>query len=644
MCGVLGMFDGEPIAPEAERGGRWRAAMTSLARRGPDGSGVWRAPSGLALLGHTRLAIIDPTPRAAQPMTTSDGAAAITFNGEIYNAPALRRELEASGRRFVTTSDTEVLLQGWATWGPAVLDRLRGMYAFAIWDDQSRRLFAAVDHVGMKPLAWKEEHGRVTLASDVDAMRALSGRAETLDSLAARQYLSLGCVPPPRTMWRGVRKLPAGHRLTWAPGEHVRVERYWSPPDRCENVDAPDDEAFAALFDDVVREHLLADVPVGAFLSGGLDSAAVTAAAVRCGAAPRCFTLSMEGEADESRDAAQIADVLGLAHDIAPAGASIDEDHEACRLAYDEPQAYSALLTMVRIARHAAPQVKCVLGGDGGDETFGGYLWQREAGPDAWWAWSADPALRRSADELARRVTSPEADDADRAVARRAFGARSFIHGYVSRVFPGFHPAEARALTPGWSEAFDEDAAASWAQSEDRPGLPQLRRIQRLDLTTFCPASILTKVDRGAMHYSLEVRAPLLDRRLIELGLSTPLVPGEDASDGSESRPMLRRYARDRFGAAWPNRSKQGFSLRVRSELNAWRALADRVNDTALVRDGVLRPDWRSFVPFGDMPRLRLVCQFAAWAEQRLGSGAVAPSRSVASAAAVTRPRTNASS
>jgi asparagine synthase (glutamine-hydrolysing) len=619
VCGIAAVLDADGVEPGFEDGPRWSACLDGLARRGPDGHGTWRSASGVALLGHTRLSIVDPSEAGAQPMVSGDGRYALTYNGELYNAPVLRRTLEAAGHRFRSACDTEVLLRGFVEWGERVLGRVHGMYAFALWDDRERALFAAVDHAGMKPLCWSLTNDRMCIGSDCDAVRALTGGDEPLDATGLRRLLTLSCSPPPGTVWRGIQKLPPGHALRWRPGSAARVSRHWSPPSSVdERAGGVRGERFDALFDDVMREHMIADVPVGAFLSGGIDSAAIAAGVVRAGERPLCFTLSMDGPADESADAGRVAAQLDLPHAVAEAGADVAGDLGAFASAFDEPQGYSALLTAVRLAGFAAESRKAVVAGDGGDEAFGGYLWQRERGTDAWQALPGRAELLRDGPMLAARVREPGADDDTRKAARLAFGARSFVHAYASRVFPGFHPAEALALTADFGGTFHDDDAVCWLCGEDRPELPHLRRVQRLDLTGFCAASILPKIDRAAMACGIEVRAPLLDRRLLEIGMSAPVRDGETLHDSSASRPELRRLVRARVGAFATTRAKQGFSLRVADEHRRWSAFVVEIDSGPLVHGGVLRRDWAAFVPVGDTPRLRLLVMLNRWARGRL--------------------------
>ncbi len=591
--------------------------MDRLTRRGPDGSGTWVSPSGHAALGHTRLAIVDPTPRGHQPMIGAHGQVAVSFNGEIYNAPELRSQLESRGHRFRSSCDTEVLVEGWIRWGRGLIERIRGMFSVVIWDDRTHELFAAVDHAGMKPLVYMQENGRVLIASDADAVRALNENREPLDPIALRHVLTLGCCPAPMTMWTGMHKLCSGHTLRWKPGSKLQTERYWSPPDESTGPGLDADQ-FAEMWERTVREHLRSDVPVGVFLSGGLDSACVTGAATRLGAHPACFTLAMDGPEDESADARRLADRLGLVCNTADHRWDLGVELDVYADAFDEPQSHSALLTQTRICGHASRSGKTLLGGDGGDEGFGGYLWQREQGEHAWQNLAQNRSLRSQSEPLSELIRSPDASDDARNIAGTVFGSHSFVHGYLSRVMAGFHPAESCALTHTLGGWYDEERAASWLTDQDRPELDHLRRVQRLDLLGFCANSILPKLDRASMHFGLEVRSPMLDRKLLEYGLGARVRPIEMEHSNETNRPDLRRYASAVLGETFTKRAKQGFSLRRRDEWEQWIAISKQVNRSKLVTGGYLRSDWMSFVPHRAVYKLRSICMLSAWGESRL--------------------------
>ncbi|MCC6322134.1 MAG: asparagine synthase (glutamine-hydrolyzing) [Phycisphaerales bacterium] len=648
MCGILAHIrsipprEGEPgVAPRA-----LQLAMSRLHRRGPDSRGVFESPDRRILLGHARLAIQDLTSAGAQPMTDNpaDPRTTVSFNGEIYNAPALRAELERSGVAFRSRADTEVLIHGFAHWGfGGLLERLRGMFAFVLVDrhePRSPRIYAAVDPAGMKPLLWSHlpaaHGGTLAIASDADALLALlsesPGFSRRINPAGLCHVLSVGYCPAPATVWRGLHKLRPGECLTWVPGDldPPSVKPYWHPPESVSPDDARtnDERRFETLFREVIDDHLLSDVPVGLFLSAGLDSGSIALALAQAQRTSdvTAWTLASPGidpAFDEAPIAAAFARGLMMRHraiDFAPTDLAPTLTDAAD--AFDEPQGFSALLTAVRIARGARDAgLRVVLAGDGGDETFAGYSWHSGA-PHAL---SLDPAHAvpaRSAFDTSP-LARPDCDASTRAAARLALAARSYTHRALCRAFPGFHPAESRALLAALEPEYDDDTFAGWLASEDRPRLPHPRRSQRLDVMGFCAGSILPKIDRAAMHVGLELRAPFLDRRVLDWALSRPTTA--DEAHPHRSKPMLRDFlARGVTAGLVPpavlNRPKQGFSLRLGADRPIETLAASLLPGSRLIRDGVLRRDYTSFLP-GDRDtrhvRLFTLCMLAAWYEQR---------------------------
>lgn len=656
MCGILAIArarpaDG-PVLPERSL----TRAMERLARRGPDGRGTYTSPDRRVLLAHARLAIQDLTPSGRQPMADDPDRprVVVTYNGEVYNAPALRRELERGGADFRSTSDCEVLVHGYGRWGfRGLLERVQGMYAVVLLDQReltAPTLYAAVDHAGMKPLVyWFDAGGRaagarLAIASDCDALLgALAeepGFDRRVDGQALAHVLSVGYIPAPWTAWRGVRKLGPGEMLTWRPGGMAAPmpERHWLPPESIEPEPAPDaQERFESLLRTVADEHMLSDVPVGLFLSAGLDSSALALALAQGGHADdlAACTLACEGvdpSIDESTGAADLCRLMMMRHRTVRFGpedlnATLDHAGEA----FDEPQGFTALLTAVRIARAvrigtdrspAGPAV--VIAGDGGDEALAGYPWHTTApnNPHAMTELKRAVPLRT---EPAEGLDTPACDPAVRAAAARALAARSFAHRYLCRVFPGFHPVESRSLLGALEPEYDEGVFVDWLARHDAPHLPHPRRLQRLDVLGFCAGSILPKTDRAAMSVALELRAPFLDRRVLDHALSRPVDPRETAPGSSKPalRDMLSRAAA--AGLVPPGvllRPKQGFSVKTGAP-TAFGSLAEaRLPESRLVRDGVLRRDWRAFLPQNaDAREVRTftLAMLAAWYERRAG-------------------------
>lgn len=623
--------------------------MERLARRGPDGSGAWTSGDGRSTLLHARLAIQDLSAGASQPMRSADGSVTLVYNGEIYNAPALRLELEPAGARFRTRSDTEVLLESLRLRGiERTLESARGMFAFAAViesRDGVRTLHAAVDHVGMKPLAWHfvdngGQGATLTLASDCDALLALLPEKPALDGAALAHVLCAGYLAAPASVWRGVRMLGPGERLEWRIGDDAppRVRTWWTPPEALREEESPEREqaALDELLPRIAAEHLIGDVPVGMFLSAGLDSSAIALALHRSGTdmgKVTAFTLST-GRDDESVDAGALALALGMRHEtVRFDGGDLAGTIAASAAAHDQPQGYSALLTATSIAQALRTSehgrgVKVVLAGDGGDEAFAGYSWHRadERHPLTLARLDATGSrIRADREDHARRARSlaqPECAPTERAAAALEMGSWSYAHRYTRRLFPGFHPAEACALLRALEPAYDEGAYAEWIAHADRPALAHPRRAQRMDVLGFCAGSIQPKIDRACMHVGLELRAPFLDRRVLEWALGRA-VRG-DEMHAATSKPLLRgflqRGVRDGLvPEAILKRPKQGFSLRLPGE-EPFGALGPMIDRSRLVREGVLRPDYAAFLPSDIESREVRMCtlaMLAAWFERR---------------------------
>lgn len=608
MCGIAAILSASGNAREP---GGWHRARDLLARRGPDGTSTHRSSDGFCWLGHTRLAINDLSPAGDQPMH-APGVVAIC-NGEIYNAPDLRAQLQALGHRFSSTCDTEVIVHGYRAWGiDQLLDRVLGMFALVLWDDRERVLHGAVDHAAIKPLVFHTGRDRLTIASDCDALRAMLDDSPALDGVGLCHVLCLGYCPAPKTVWTGISKLGPGERLVWTPGAPVRVIRWWSP--RQDTADP--DEPFANLWQTVIDDHLQSDVPVGLLLSGGIDSACVAAglAHAQTDRPVSCITLGLDSDDDETPAAAAVAEHLGLAHRrVAMGSAEAHDELTRAARAFDEPQAFGALLTMTAVARAAREHGTVFLSGDGGDEAFAGYTWHR-AHPEGWNT-PIDPAEHTA---LMRRVAQPSTDAPTRFAALDALGRLSPMHSYLQAVMPRFHPAEACAMLAPLEPDYDESVYGDWAMPLGDAALPWPRWAQRVDLGSFCAGSILPKVDRAAGAAGLEVRVPMLDRRVLAWAFAQRIRSAELRAQSS--KPALRDYLKGRVPPEVLRRPKQGFSLRLR-EPRPWSQLLPMVDRSPLAE--VLHPRWRRFVepdvPFAEAKRFAL-CMLGAWTSARSGT------------------------
>ncbi len=625
MCGLAGIVAADGLDHVALRP-RLAAALERLRPRGPDASGSWAGRT--IALAHTRLKIIDLSEAAAQPMAAHGGV--LVYNGEIYNFAALRRELEALGYSFASRSDTEVLLAGWRQWGRDLLPRLNGMFAFALWQPETRCLILARDRYGKKPLLYRQRSNRLAFASDLAALESLAGARGEIDRAALRLLFTLRYLPEPYSILQGVEKLPAGHLAVFQAGQ-LTVEPWYSlagarpEPFRWEDDAA---EQLRARFDGAVADRLVADVPLGVFLSGGIDSGLVAASMAAQADRVRSFTVGFEGAADyyEERPAARaLADRLGTEHTevaITPADARAALD--AMFEGLDEPFADSSALPTFLLARETRRHVTVALSGDGADELFGGY--RKYQGELAAARYRAVPAMLRTG--LIEPLIRAPPESKSHPVLETFRRARRFV------AHAGKPPVERQA---GWARLLDEasldrlfatsatgpdpeslyDAARARAQTDD-----PINAMLAADLELGLVGDMLVKVDRRSMANSLEVRCPFLDAGVVECAAAMPsgfkLAP-------DEGKRVLRRAFSDRLPPEVFARPKKGFEIPIAQWLtNELADLTRRAIDPArLARQGLFRPElparWHDDLAARRRdtaePLWTLVC-FQAWCER----------------------------
>ncbi len=547
MCGIAGAlgFDGSPVRPAAIR------AMTdALTHRGPDEGAVRMLSVGdrhrppVVGLGHRRLRVVDLTPAAAQPMTDGAERGWLSYNGELYNAPELRAELRGRGVAFRSRSDTEVVLQALLTWGTEALPRFNGMFALAFWDALRNRLLLARDRFGEKPLYYAHRRDRLLFASELGALPCHGGLSLSLDDEAVEIYLALGYVPAPWSIYREVRKLPHGAFLLAEPGGTVRIERYYRLEERLERG-APSDPAQAvrAALAAAVGRRLQADVPLGAFLSGGIDSTAIVTLMGPM-VSPPLHTYSMAvpelGYFDESSRARATSRRLGTEHHQIDIDARrLQEEIPTVFDRLDEPFADSSALATSIVAREARRDLTVALSGDGGDEIFGGYRLLR--------ALSAHRLLRR----LPARPRKLLAGMLRLLPSRHGGGAAGLVQK-ARKLLDGLTP-ELAAQHAAWIAICDRSARTLLRPGAADHGLAEgvieerYRRFagsggaRTLAVEVDLPLAddMLVKVDRTSMRHALEVRAPFLDPDLVEMALSLP----ESAHVSALSGKRLLRHA-----------------------------------------------------------------------------------------------------
>jgi asparagine synthase (glutamine-hydrolysing) len=582
MCGIVGIMDlagTRAIAPDLVS----RMNETQH-HRGPDEGGLHFEP-GLGL-GHRRLSIIDLS-TGQQPLFNEDGTVVVVFNGEIYNYQELIPELTRCGHRFHTRSDTEVIVHAWEQWGEACVERFRGMFAFALWDRNRETLFLARDRLGVKPLYYALlPDGLLAFGSELKALLAHPGLGRELDPYAVEEYFALGYVPEPRTIYAGSRKLPPAHTLTIRRGRPVPEPReYWDVRFTLDNR-IGEREAQAELVErlrESIRLRMIAEVPLGAFLSGGVDSSAVVAMMAGASAEPvnTCSIAFSDPAYDESAFASQVAERYRTRHFVDRVESDDFDLIEVLARTYDEPYADSSALPTYRVCQLARRHVTVALSGDGGDESFAGYRRYRLHAMEERLRGALPISLRRPAFGLLGRIY-PKADWAPRMLrAKSTFQAlaRTSVDAYFHSVSvlrddmrAGLYSNAFKARLGGYAAAEVFRRHARRAGTDDALAL-----VQYLDLKTYLIGDINTKVDRASMAHSLEVREPLMDHPLVEWLAS---LPSSLKVRGQEGKVLLKKAMEPYLPREIMYRPKMGFAVPLAQWFRG--PLRQRVRDAVL--------------------------------------------------------------
>ena len=605
MCGIAGIWRfGGALQPDLEA--TVRRMTDAIAHRGPDGDGRWiDADTGIAL-GHRRLAIIDLSPAGHQPMASADGRFVISYNGELYNTPEIAAEL---AMRFRGHSDTEVLVEAIARYGiDGALARTNGLFAFAAFDRAMRTLHLARDRMGIKPLYWTRQNGVFAFASELKALRAVQALGFALDPEAVALYLRHACVPAPRTIYRSVRKLMPGERLEiTAQGETARL--FWDIQAVARAGQATLDrrpepeivEELDGLLADAVKRQMVSDVPLGAFLSGGIDSSTVVALMQRAGSGRvKTFSIGFREEAFNEADYARaVAHHLGTDHtELVFSAADAHSIIPSLPAIYDEPFSDSSQLPTYLVSRLTRNHVTVALSGDGGDELFGGYV-RYQGVSRLWHTIRGVPHVVRRLAAGAIGLLSPAVWDAlampiPRHLRPNHFGDK-VIKGAGLLVADGpldmyrrlisQWPDPERVLVgtmepPGWADRLAAETL----------GLDTVGKLRLLDMLNYLPDDILTKVDRASMAVSLEVRVPLLDHRVVEFAWRLPSnVLIANRRGKRPLRAVLDRYV----PSALVERPKMGFGVPIgewlKGPLRDW--AEDLLSPASLAADGLFAPD-----------------------------------------------------
>jgi asparagine synthase (glutamine-hydrolysing) len=553
MCGINGVFHyGGGIADPAltERQARL------IRHRGPDDHGLWH--DGPVALGHRRLSIVDLSPGGHQPMPNEDETLWVTFNGELYNWPEVKGTLAARGHRFRGASDTEMLLHLYEEHGEGLLEHLRGMFAFGLYDRARRRLLLARDRLGKKPLFYHDDGKRIVFASELKALLLDPSVPREVDEGSLADYLTLQYVPAPGTIWKGVRKLPAAHALV-CDARGPRVTRYWSLPVEPDTGHSAEfyRERLRALLTEAVRIRLMSDVPLGAFLSGGIDSSVVTALMTQAVRSPvKTFSIGFEAQDfSELAHARRVAEHLGTDHHeliVRPQALDL-----LPRLVWqmDEPFADASMIPTYYVSQMARRHVTVALSGDGGDEAYAGYTtypWARRYA-----------ALDRIPRPLRQLAGVPAGWlPPDHPLGRKLHRVSQDVVGRHLDVMSYFPPRElARVLSPALAahlRAHDPYAAARAEYARAGAAAGEVPGLLYLDAATYMIDDVLVKVDRTSMLESLEVRCPLLDHKVLEF---VARIPFEYKLRGDVTKWILKEVVSDLLPPETLARAKQGFGV-----------------------------------------------------------------------------------
>lgn len=530
-----------------------------MTHRGPDDSGEWWSADGRVGLAHRRLSIIDLSPLGHQPMHLPERGLSVVFNGEIYNHNALRDELSGLGFAFRSHSDTEVLLAAYAAWGEGCLARFNGMFAFALYDAPQQKLFLARDRAGEKPLFYRLANDQLQFASELKALLANPANPRRIDAEALDCYLAMGYAPGERCMLQGYNKLPPAHALRFdLQSAQAKVWRYWQVPELALDQSPPDEAALLdeleSLLEDSVRRQMVADVPVGVLLSGGVDSSLVTAMAVRASSQVQTFTIGFpgHGKLDETEHARLIARHFGTRHtELMAEDATVDLLPRLARQ-FDEPMVDSSMIPTFLVSQLVRQHCTVALGGDGGDELFGGY------GHYSRLQWMQHrlgliPQPLRQGIALAAEKFLPV-----------GYKGRNWLQGLgvkldkglplIASCFDATTRRRLMAAHPHWH------LVAEAVRKERVPANPDLlQRATRMDYANYMAEDILVKVDRASMLSSLEMRAPLLDYRLIEFAFGK--VPSRLKATSTEKKILLKRLTARILPPEFDQQRKQGFSI-----------------------------------------------------------------------------------
>jgi asparagine synthase (glutamine-hydrolysing) len=608
MCGIIGILStNKKIETDI-----FKKMRDSLTHRGPDDEGLYLARDGSVALGHRRLSIIDLSSRGKQPLKNEDGTVWVVYNGEIYNYQSLRQELEELGHIFHSNTDTEVIVHAYEAWGESSIKRFRGMFAFALWDEKRKIMLLARDRLGIKPLFYYWD-GRVFIfSSEIKGILPYPELNRDIDQTALFDYLTYLYIPPPKTIYSHIRKLKEGHILRYE-NEALQEHKYWDIDfgEKKQLTGPQAEELLLVKLKEAVQSHMISDVPVGVLLSGGFDSSTVTSLASTHSSERLCTcTVGFDvAEYSETRFARIIADRFRTQHYESTVGIeSLQESLSQVIRLYDEPYADSSAIPTYEVCRIAREHVKVALSGDGGDEVFIGYprysTWLKRE------PWIDFPAFIKKLFFKPLSILWPEERWGYRFI--RDIASEDTLEPFAHLV-QIFKPEEKRLLLDsGFAKNLNTYDDYWYFRQFWNKDLDPLTRAQYLDLKTYLPSDILTKVDRASMAVSLEVRPPLLDHELIEFVFK---LPSALRFKNEEKKYLLKKTMKDILPSEILTRGKKGFSLPWNSWKGKTRSWVDQflLNGECIKREILNRQVFRDNLPLLSGNRLWTFIMLEQW-------------------------------
>lgn len=554
MCGILGEVNFEGYINKA----LFEKQRDTLIHRGPDSYGTYLSKDKHVALGHRRLSIIDLSEYANQPITNEDKTIWLVFNGEIYNFQDLRELLQSKGHVFCSQTDSECIIHAYEEWREQCVSKLWGMFAFVIWDESKQLLFGARDRLGVKPLHYYHENNRFICASEIKAIVTDPDIQRQLDRSAICDYLTYRYIPAPKTIWSNIRKLPPAHAFTLNQNV-LKIWNYWQlePQDKIISEEKAV-EHLGEILADAVKRRLISDVPLGLFLSGGLDSTAIAWQMAGLGCKTNSFTIGFsEIEKDETADAALVAKHFGTNHNVEYLSNRELEQLSDLMWYFDEPFGASSMLPTFLVSKTARKEITVALSGDGGDEALAGYNWYDTLltpGPNSLWR-----------NFFRKQKNTPE----------------NLAERYRQVTTPRFTRPQLQKLFNDNLNEIESDELWFFKQNI-HSDLNGVKRLQWLDTHTFLPEEVLTKVDRASMANSLEVRSPFLDHRIFEWSFSL----SDKVYFKGNKKLLIKKLLQDHVPTSIINKKKQGFSVPVSQYWNDQKC-NHILNDSSAVTEGL---------------------------------------------------------